>query len=57
METHETRFGLEEYAPNEVVVVMVYSAENAYGGRVKATASGLLNYKTCSVTVVFTGLE
>lgn len=57
METHETRFGVEEYAPEQVVIVMVYSAENAYGGRVKATASGLLNYRTCKVTVVLTGLE
>lgn len=57
MQTHETRFGLEEYGPGEVIIVMVYSAENAYGGRVKVTASGLLNYETCRVTVVLTGLE
>ncbi|MYH67775.1 MAG: LysM peptidoglycan-binding domain-containing protein [Dehalococcoidia bacterium] len=57
METHETRFGLDEYVSDHVPIVMVYSAKNAYGGRVKATATGLLNYKTCKVTVVLTGLE
>ena len=57
METHETRFGLEEYVSDHVPIVMVYSAKNAYGGRVKVTATGLLNYKTCRVTVLLTGLE
>ncbi|MXX80789.1 MAG: hypothetical protein F4Y69_07120 [Chloroflexi bacterium] len=56
METHETRFGVSPDASNEVLIEMEYSAENAFGGRVKAVATGTLNYKTCHVTVIDTGL-
>ena len=31
---------------------MDYSAKNAFGGRVRATATGLLDPDTCDVTVV-----
>ena len=57
METHETRFTTTPDANDEVTVVMEYSAKNAFGGRVKAVALGSMNYKTCRVTVIDTGLE
>ena len=57
METHSTRFTTEPIGDDSVIIEMVYSAENAYGGRVKATASGFLNFETCQVTVATTGLE
>ena len=57
METHETRFGIEDYSLNRVVIRMDYSAKNAFGGRVSVEAIGLLDYTTCEVEVLSTGLE
>ena len=61
MRTHETTFGLEpgqvDGSPSEVVIRMVYSAENRLGGRIKKEALGYLNFRTCAVRVIFTGLE
>lgn len=57
METHRTAFGTTEIAPGEVQLVMEYSAENAFGGRVKAVATGRLNVDTCVVSVTSTGLD
>ena len=61
METHETFFGVEPGAGggsfSEVSIRMIYSAENALGGRVKSEAHGRLNFSTCEVTVLLTGLE
>ena len=57
METHSTRFTTEPIGGDSVIIEMVYSALNAYGGRVKTTASGFLNFETCAVSVVMTGLE
>ena len=57
METHETRFGIEDYSLNRVVIRMGYSAKNAFGGRVSVEAIGLLDYTTCEVEVLSTGLE
>ena len=57
MRTHETRFGVEDYEPGRVLIRIVYSAENAFGGRVTTEAIGLLDYATCEVEVVTTGLE
>ena len=56
METHETRFGVTPDENNEVPIRMEYSAENAFGGRVKVVAIGRLNFETCRVTVIDTGL-
>ena len=57
METHETRFGIEDHSLNRVVIGMGYSAKNAFGGRVSMEAIGLLDYTTCKVEVLSTGLE
>ena len=57
METHLTRFTTEPIGDESVLIEMVYSAENAFGGRVKTTATGFLNFESCLVTVVTTGLE
>lgn len=59
MRTHSTRFGTTPLAnrPQEVGIVMKYSANNAFGARIKKEAVGRLNFETCRVTVVATGLE
>ena len=59
MRTHSTRFGTTPLAnrPQEVGIVMEYSANNAFGARIKKEAVGRLNFETCRVTVVATGLE
>ena len=57
MKTHETRFGVEDYSLNRVLIKMVYSAKNSFGGRVSVEAIGLLDYTTCEVEVLLTGLE
>ena len=57
MRTHDTFFGVEDHEPGKVVIRMVYSAENAFGGRITIEALGLLDYRTCKVDVVLTGLE
>ncbi len=56
MDTHETRFGVEDYQPGRVAIRMTYSAKNALGGRVTTEAIGLLDYATCEVQVLSTGL-
>ena len=56
METHDTRFTTTPDANDEVQIIMEYSARNAFGGRVKTVALGKMNYKTCRVTVIDTGL-
>ena len=56
METHSTRFQVaDDDGDGYVAIVMEYSAENALGGRVKTVATGLLNYRTCNVTVLDPG--
>ena len=56
METHSTRFQVaDDDGDGYVAIVMEYSAENALGGRVKTVATGLLNYRTCNVTVLNPG--
>ena len=57
MQVHNTYYGTSESAPGKVAIRMVYSALNALGGRVKAEAEGVLDYKTCAVVVLTTGLE
>ena len=57
METHETRFTTVPIGGDRVLIEMVYSAANAYGGRVKTVATGYMNFETCDVSVVTTGLE
>ena len=61
MRTHDTYFGTERGAlggsQNEVGIRMVYSAENAFGARIKKEAVGRLNFESCRVTVITTGLE
>ena len=61
MRTHDTYFGTERGAlggsQNEVGIRMVYSAENAFGARIKKEAVGRLNFESCQVTVITTGLE
>ena len=57
MEKHETRFGIEDYSLNRVMIRMGYSAKNAFGGRVSVEAIGLLDYTTCEVEVLSTGME
>ena len=53
------RYVLRRRGPRtrKVVIRMVYSAENAFGGRITIEALGLLDYRTCKVDVVLTGLE
>lgn len=56
METHETRFQASDPDNDgQVTIVMVYSAKNAFGARIKTEATGLLNYRTCRVTVINPG--
>ena len=56
MKTHETRFQTSDPDNDgRVTIVMVYSAENAFGARIKTEARGLLNYRTCRVTVINPG--
>ena len=59
MRTHSTRFGTTPLAnsPQEVSIFMEYSANNAFGARIKTDAFGRLNFETCRVTVIITGLE
>ena len=57
MQVHNTYYGTAESEPDKVSIRMVYSALNALGGRVKAEANGVLNYKTCAVVMLTTGLE
>ena len=56
MRTHATRFQTTDGdGDGQVRIMMEYSANNAFGGRVKAVAIGSLNYRTCRVTVIDTG--
>ena len=56
METHGTYFAVtDEDGDGNVSIRMEYSAKNALGGRVKTEALGLLNYRTCRVTVIHPG--
>ena len=55
MRTHSTRFSNNPDAAGYHSVVMVYSAENAFGGRITATARGLVHARTCNVRLVDPG--
>lgn len=52
METHGTRTSQVNAGTGLHRITMDYSAKNAFGGRVRATATGLLDPDTCDVTVV-----
>ncbi len=53
METHATRFeSTDSDRDGKVSIAMEYSAKNAFGARIKTTALGLLDYRTCRVTVL-----
>lgn len=56
MQTHSTRFEeTDRDGDGHVLIAMEYSANNAYGARIKTVATGLLDYRTCRVTVLDPG--
>ena len=56
METHGTQWSREPDAGGYHTVGMEYSAENAFGGRIKVVATGLVHRATCEVVLLDTGL-
>ena len=54
METHSTRI-TPVNADGKHIIFMEFSAKNAFGGRVRNTAGGLVDPETCEATLV--GIE
>ena len=51
METHETRIAPVNNQGRHRIF-MDFSAENVFGGRVRTTASGWIDNRTCEATLV-----
>ena len=50
METHETRIGPVDSSGRHRII-MDFSAKNAFGGRVRSTATGWVDNRTCEATL------
>ena len=50
METHETRIGPVDSSGRHRII-MDFSAKNAFGGRVRNTATGWVDNRTCEATL------
>lgn len=55
MRARDTRFSASPNTPGYHSVVMVDGAENAFGGRVTATARGLVHARTCDAQLLDAG--
>lgn len=55
MRTHETRFSSAPDAQGYHSVRMDYSAENAFGGRIRAIAHGRVHRQNCHVILISPG--